>query len=121
MLLKVLKSKIHRATVTHADVDYEGSVTIDQKVMAAAKLNENEEVHIWNVTSGQRLTTYVMTPAEAGSGMVCINGAAAHLMKKGDIVIITSYGYVDARQVKKHKPVKVIVDEKNRVKTVKNK
>lgn len=120
MLLKFLKSKIHRATVTQADVHYEGSVTIDEKVMKAAGLYENEEVHIWNVSNGKRLTTYVMTPADAGSGMICINGAAAHLMKKGDIVIITSFAYLDKREIKKHKPIKVIVDAKNRIKTIKH-
>lgn len=120
-MLKVLKSKIHRATVTHADVEYEGSVTIDANLVKAAGLYENEEVHIWNVTSGKRLTTYVMEPAEAGSGMVCINGAAAHLMKKGDVVIITSFAYLDKKEIKKHKPIKVIVDAKNRIKTIKNK
>lgn len=121
MLIRVLKSKIHRATVTHADVNYEGSVTIDRTIMVAAGLNENEEVHVWNVTNGQRLTTYVMTPAAAGSGIVCINGAAAHRMNVGDLVIITSFGIIEQKKVAKHKPVKVIVDAKNKIKVVKHK
>ena len=120
MMLDVLKSKIHRATITHADVNYEGSITIDKNILDAAQLFENEKVHIWNVTNGHRLMTYVMTPAEAGSGIVCINGAAAHHMKVGDIIIIASFCYIDKKVIKKHKPIKVIVGKKNAIQTIKH-
>ena len=86
----MLKSKIHRATVTHADVDYEGSVTIDSNLLRAANVLPFEEVHIWNVTRGTRLATYAL-PGEAGSGVVCVNGAAAHLAKPGDLVILAAF------------------------------
>ena len=120
MLIQVLKSKIHRALVTHADVNYEGSITLDAKIMRAAGLYENEMVHIWNVTNGQRLSTYVMAPAEAGSGVVCINGAAAHLVNVGDIVIVASFAALDEKEAPRHKPVKVIMGEKNDIRVVKN-
>jgi aspartate 1-decarboxylase len=120
MLLNVLKSKIHRATITQADLNYEGSITIDSKIMEAADLYENEKVHIWNVTNGFRLMTYAMMPAEAGSGVICINGAAAHHMKVGDIVIIASFVFIDKKEIKKHKPLKVLVDAKNVIQTVKH-
>src|SRR3954467_14182425 len=86
----MLKSKLHRATVTHADVDYEGSLTLDRDLLEAADILPWEEVHIWNVTRGNRLMTYAME-APAGSGIVCVNGAAAHLAKPGDIVIIATF------------------------------
>jgi aspartate 1-decarboxylase len=121
MYIRVLKSKVHRATVTHADVNYEGSVTIDRDIMKAAGLYENEEVHIWNVTNGQRLTTYVMAPAASGSGIVCINGAAAHRVNVGDLVIITSFCAIQTKDVRRHKPTKVIVDAANQIRVVKHK
>jgi aspartate 1-decarboxylase len=120
MFIKVLKSKIHRAVVTHADVNYEGSITLDQELMEAAGLMENEEVHVWDVTNGNRLMTYTMTPAEPGSKVVCINGAAAHLVNVGDQVIIASYAYVDPKEYKQHKPKKVIVSGKNDIKIIKH-
>lgn len=120
MNIQVLKSKIHRAVVTHADVEYEGSVTLDANIMEAAGLLENERVDIWNVTNGNRLSTYAMTPAEPGSGIVCINGAAAHLMNVGDVVIIASYAYVNEEEYKKHKPTKVIIEGQNKIKVVKH-
>lgn len=120
MLLNLLKSKIHRATVTEANLEYEGSITLDQSLMEAAGLVENERVDIWNVTRGTRLSTYVMAPAEPGSGVVCINGAAAHHMSVNDIVIIASFVLVDAKEAKTHKPLKVIVNPKNQVKIVKH-
>src|ERR1700731_1297741 len=83
----MLKSKVHRATVTHADVDYEGSLTLDAQLLAAANILPYEEVHVWNVTRGTRLRTYAMV-GEAGSGIVCVNGAAAHLAQPGDLVIV---------------------------------
>ena len=111
----LFKSKIHRATVTQADLDYEGSVTIDANLLEAADILPFEEVRVWNVTRGTRLETYAMR-GEPGSGVICINGAAAHLMKPGDLVIIATfadYNEVDART---HRPNVVLVDEKNRIK-----
>src|SRR5690242_16127299 len=90
MMRYMLKSKIHRARVTHADVEYEGSVTLDADLLRAADIVPYEEVHIWNVTRGHRLRTYAMV-AEAGSGVVCINGAAALLARPGDLVIIATF------------------------------
>src|SRR6266540_3077485 len=88
--LTMLKGKIHRCTVTQADLDYEGSVTISEDLMEAASIVEHEQVHIWDVTSGARITTYAMRGARS-SGMICINGAAAHLIKPGDLVIIAAF------------------------------
>lgn len=119
MLLQILKSKIHRAVVTDANLDYEGSITLDRDLMEAAGLFTNEMVHIWDATSGNRLYTYVMPPAKSGSGTVQINGAAAHLIKKGHIIIITSFVNVTEEELKTHQPKKVIVDAKNRIKEVK--
>ncbi len=111
----MLKSKIHRATVTHADLDYEGSITIDQNLMEAADLVDNEQVHVWNVTRGTRLETYTIT-GERGSGEICLNGAAAHLMKPDDLVIIASFVNLDAEEAAGWKPKLVFVDENNRIK-----
>src|SRR5277367_3383098 len=99
----MLISKLHRARVTHADIDYEGSVTVDRTLLEAADILPWEEVHVWNVTRGTRLRTYAME-AEAGSGIVCINGAAAHLAKPGDIVIIATFTQVDDSQARQHTP-----------------
>lgn len=110
----LMKSKIHRATVTDADLNYEGSVTLDVDLMEAADLLEHEQVQIYDVTNGARLTTYAIR-GERGSGKVCINGAAAHLVKPGDLIIIVSYGqYSDAESVD-HQPAVVLVDQQNRV------
>jgi aspartate 1-decarboxylase len=110
----MLKSKIHRATVTHADVDYEGSVTLDADLLRAADILPFEEVHVWNVTRGTRLRTYAME-GPAGSGIVCINGAAAHLAHPGDLVIIATFTQVEEPAAREHRPRVVLVDEKNRV------
>jgi aspartate 1-decarboxylase len=110
----MLKSKIHRATVTQADVDYEGSVTIDADLLTAADILPFEEVHVWNVTRGTRFRTYAMS-GEAGSGVVCINGAAAHLAGPGDLVIIATFTQLDAAAARIHRPNVVLVDEHNRV------
>ncbi len=120
MLLQILKSKIHRATVTEANIDYEGSITLDEDLMEAGGFFVNEMVHIWDATEGHRLYTYCMPPAPRGSGTVCINGAAARLIKKGHIVIITSFANLTPEEMKKHLPKKVIVDSKNKIKTVKH-
>ena len=114
MRLSVFKSKIHRATVTHADLDYEGSVTIDQDLLDAADILPNEAVHIWNVTRGTRLTTYALS-GPRGSGCICINGAAAHLNKPGDLVILATYADMDPAEARRHVPRVVRVDGNNRI------
>lgn len=110
----MLKSKIHRATVTHADVDYEGSVTLDRLLLDAADILPHEEVHVWNVTRGTRLRTYAME-GPAGSGIVCINGAAAHLAQPGDLVIIATFTLLEDAVAHEHRPKVVLVDERNRI------
>ena len=91
MLRRMFLSKIHRAVVTEADLDYEGSVTIDQDLMDAAGMLDFEEVHLWNITRGTRLVTYAI-PGDRGSGTMCVNGAAAHLARPGDLVIVATFG-----------------------------
>jgi aspartate 1-decarboxylase len=110
--LHLFKSKIHRATVTHADLDYEGSVTISGELMEAAQIHEHEQVHIWNVTRGTRLVTYALR-GDRNSGIICINGAAAHLAEPGDKVIIATFAEVEAHEAKAWEPTVVMVDEKN--------
>jgi aspartate 1-decarboxylase len=110
----MFKSKIHRATVTQADLDYEGSLTLDRNLLEAADILPGEQVHVWNVTRGTRLQTYAIT-GEAGSGVVCINGAAAHLMGPGDLVIIATFTDLDDAEARKHRPKVVLVDSKNRI------
>jgi aspartate 1-decarboxylase len=108
-------SKIHRATVTVADVDYEGSVTIDADLLDTAGILEWEEVHIWDVTNGARLATYAIA-GPRGSGVIGINGAAAHLIHPGDIVILATFVELDDAEANAHQPTAVFVDEHNRVK-----
>lgn len=114
MFRTMLKSKIHRATVTQADLHYVGSVTIDQDLMEAADLLEGEQVAIVDVTNGARLETYVIT-GERGSGVLGINGAAAHLVHPGDTVILISYGLMDNAEAAAHRPKVVFVDHANAV------
>ncbi len=114
MMRTMLKSKIHRATVTQADLDYVGSVAIDAALMEAADLLEGEQVTIADITNGARLETYVI-PAPRGAGTITINGAAAHLVHPGDLVIIMSYAVVTDAEARAMKPRVVHVDEKNRV------
>lgn len=114
MFMNVLKSKIHEARVTDADPGYEGSITIDREIMDQADLVQFEEVHVWDVTNGQRLTTYVIE-GERGSGTVAMNGAAAHLIKKGDKVIIACFVTLDEKELGERMVRKVFVDERNRV------
>ncbi len=114
MFRTLLKSKIHRATVTEANLEYEGSVSIDGDLMRAADLLPYEQVEIWNCSNGNRLHTYAI-PAEAGSGEICINGAAAHLVKPDDRVIIASFVQVDEGEARDFPVRRVFVDEKNRI------
>ncbi len=118
MFITMLKSKIHRATVTGADVHYEGSITVDKELMGVAKLIEYERVDIYNISNGQRFSTYVIK-GEHGKGEICLNGAAAKLVSVGDLIIICSYSHLDEKDIGKHKPVIVHVDEKNKIKEIK--
>ncbi|MGO1286170.1 MAG: aspartate 1-decarboxylase [Brachybacterium sp.] len=114
MLRTLMTSKIHRATVTQADLHYVGSVTIDPALTEAAGLVENEQVTIVDITNGHRLITYVIE-GERDSGVIGINGAAAHLVAPGDLVIIIAYGQLDETEVSAHRPRVVHVDESNRI------
>jgi aspartate 1-decarboxylase len=114
MLRHLLLGKIHRATVTRADLHYVGSITIDVDLMQASGFLENEKIDIYDVTNGARLSTYVI-PGTRGSGEIGINGAAAHLVREGDLVILASYGWMTAEEAARHKPRIVHVDGKNRV------
>jgi aspartate 1-decarboxylase len=114
MLRKMLKSKIHRATVTHADLHYVGSVTIDEALMDAADLLPGEQVAIVDITNGARLETYVI-PGQRGSGVIGINGAAARLVAEGDLVILISYGTMDEAEARSFQPRIVHVDAANRI------
>jgi aspartate 1-decarboxylase len=114
MLLNVFKSKIHRATVTHADIAYEGSVSIDADLLDAAKILPYEAVHIWNVTNGSRLVTYALA-GQRGSGTVCVNGAAAHMNRPGDVVILATFADMTPEEARLHEPRIVRVDAANKV------
>ncbi|MER3536765.1 MAG: aspartate 1-decarboxylase [Thermus sp.] len=107
-------AKIHRATVTEANLDYVGSVTVDQDLLEAAGILPYEQVDIYDLTNGARLTTYAI-PGERGSGTIGINGAAAHLVKPGDLIILVAYGVFDEEEARALKPTVVLVDEKNRI------
>jgi len=111
----MLKSKIHRATVTGANVHYEGSIAIDQDLMEAANLFEFEQVDIYDINNGQRFSTYVMKGTR-GKGEIRLNGAAARLVSIGDLIIICSYSLFDEEEALHHKPILVYVNEKNRIK-----
>ncbi len=115
----MLKSKIHRATVTEANVHYEGSLTLDAHLMHAADIVPYEEVHVWNVTRGTRFRTYAIT-GEIGSGVVCANGAAALLAAAGDLVIIATFTTVEDSELDDFRPKLVFVDEQNAIKSVKS-
>jgi aspartate 1-decarboxylase len=111
---KMLKSKIHRAVVTGADLHYEGSVTIDRELMEAADIIPYEAVAIWNVTNGNRFETYAIE-GEAGSGVICINGAAARMVAPQDLVIIACFVTMNDAEARNHEPRLVFVDERNRM------
>ena len=114
MMRVMMKSKIHRATVTQADLDYVGSVTIDADLLDAAELLDGEQVAIVDNTNGARIETYVI-PGPRGSGIIGINGAAAHLVHPGDVVIIMSYGFMDDAEARALQPRVVHVDDQNRI------
>ena len=117
MIISMLKSKIHRATVTEANLDYIGSITIDENLMEAAGLIEYECVQVLNITNGNRLETYVIK-GPIGSNSICINGAAAHLVHKNDLVIIASYCQLNINDVNQHKPKIIQVNNKNQIITL---
>lgn len=119
MMLKLLKGKIHRVKVTEADLDYNGSVTIDTELMEASGIIPFEHVEVYDITNGARFTTYAI-PAPKGSGEIKINGAAAHLAKPGDLVIICAYVSLNQEELKTYQPNIVLVDEKNRVRKITN-
>jgi aspartate 1-decarboxylase len=110
----MFKSKIHRGTVTHADLDYEGSVTIDASLMQAANILPHEQVHVWNVTRGTRVQTYALA-GPSGSGVICVNGAAAHQNRPGDLVIIATFAEYEEAELARHAPRVVLVDRANRI------
>ncbi|AMO34265.1 aspartate 1-decarboxylase [Lysinibacillus sp. fkY74-1] len=115
MLRMMMNSKIHRATVTQADLNYVGSITIDEDILEAVGMLPNEKVHVVNNNNGARFETYIIA-GERGSGVICVNGAAARLVQRGDIVIIISYVYVDNHEAKDHKPTVAIMGEDNSIK-----
>jgi len=114
MTLELLKAKIHRATVTEANLEYEGSISIDKDLLEATGMIGYEKVHVLNINTGARLETYIIE-GEAGSGVICLNGAAARLGQKGDKVIIIAYCSLTVEEAKNHKPKVVLVDSDNRI------
>jgi aspartate 1-decarboxylase len=117
MFRMMMNSKLHRATVTEADLNYVGSITIDSELLDAAGMLPNEKVHVVNNNNGARFETYIIA-GERGSGVICVNGAAARLVQRGDVVIILSYGYMTDEEARTHEPTVLIMDEKNGVKEI---
>ena len=117
MFRMMMNSKLHRATVTEADLNYVGSITIDAELLESAGMLPNEKVHVVNNNNGSRFETYIIA-GERGSGVICVNGAAARLVQRGDIVIILSYVYMTDEEARTHEPTVLIMDEKNRVKEI---
>ena len=115
MFRMMMNSKIHRAQVTQADLNYVGSITIDEDILDAVGMLPNEKVHIVNNNNGARFETYIIA-GERGSGVICVNGAAARLVQPGDIVIVISYVYVDAKEARNHQPTVAIMGEGNTIK-----
>ncbi|MDP1691179.1 MAG: aspartate 1-decarboxylase [Burkholderiaceae bacterium] len=114
MLRQMLKSKIHRATVTACELHYEGSCAIDEDLLDAADLRENEQVHIWNIGNGERFVTYAIR-GERGSGIISLNGSAARRAAPGDLIIIAAFGLVSETELATAEPRLVFVDERNRI------
>ena len=110
----MLGGKVHRATVTGADIAYEGSITVDLDLLDAADILPGQAVHVWDVTNAARFTTYTIA-GERGSGDVCVNGAAAHLVDVGDLVIVASFVELDDAEARAHEPAVVFVDDSNRI------
>jgi len=119
MILTMLKGKIHRATVTQAELNYVGSITIDKTLMEASKIIENEKVQIVDINNGARFETYVI-PGKRDSGVICLNGAAARLVQTGDKVIIIAYAQMDEEEAKKYKPAVVFMNDDNTIKEITN-
>jgi len=119
MILTMLKGKIHRATITQAELSYMGSITIDKTLMEASKIIENEKVQIVDVNNGARFETYVI-PGKRDSGVICVNGAAARLVQPGDSVIIIAYAQMDEEEAKKYKPAVVFINDDNTIKEITN-
>ncbi|CAN5551257.1 aspartate 1-decarboxylase [soil metagenome] len=117
MQRQMLKSKVHRATITACDVDYVGSITLDPELMRLADMLPNEQVHVWDIDNGSRFVTYVIE-GEPGSGTIQVNGAAALLVREGDKVIVASFGSYDEADLERYAPVVVHVDDDNAVTTV---
>jgi aspartate 1-decarboxylase len=113
MLIKMMKGKIHRAVVTHSDLHYEGSVGVDESLLELSAILNGEAVHVWNVNNGERFETYAL-PLPRGSGQVCVNGAAARLAQPGDLIIITSFRWIDEASRERFTPQIVFVDSDNR-------
>jgi aspartate 1-decarboxylase len=111
----MMKSKIHRLTVTESNLDYEGSICIDEELLEAADILPNEQVHVWNVSNGNRLITYALA-GKRGLGTVCVNGAGAHLVKPGDVIIVATYATMKDKDARRYKPLVIFVDENNRQK-----
>jgi len=114
MYIEILKSKIHRVVITEAELHYIGSITLDEDLMDAVGIIENEKVHVVNINNGERLETYVIK-GERGSGVVCLNGPAARKAQKGDVIIVMSYAMMDFEKAKSHKPMIVFPDENNKL------
>lgn len=119
MQRKMLKSKLHRVTVTHSELEYEGSCAIDTELLKAADIEEYEQISIYNITNGERFTTYAIS-AEPNSGIISINGAAAHKANPGDMLIIATYGNYNELELESYKPQLVYVDKKNQITISKN-
>lgn len=119
MLVNMLKSKIHRATVIQSELDYVGSITVDEELMEASGIYEYEKVQIADIDNGNRFETYVIA-GERGSGMICLNGAAAHMVSIGDKVIIMSYAQMEPEEIKENQPKVVFVDDDNKITRVTN-
>lgn len=117
MFRMMMAGKLHRATVTEADLNYVGSITIDSALLDAAGMYPNEKVHVVNNNNGARFETYIIA-GERGSGVICVNGAAARLVQKGDIVIILSYVYMSDEEARVHEPTVLIMDEHNQVEQI---
>ena len=119
MMLHMIKSKLHCATVTEANLQYMGSITIDSDLMKAAGIYENERVQVVNNNNGSRLETYVI-PGKPGSGVICLNGSAARWAQPGDVVIIMAYAFMEEKEAVKYRPTVVMLDSANKVKEIRN-